>query len=95
MGTQPPPILYKLGEGVNYLTLRGHSMLTSATMGEMLNPNPNDCNSTITSATRGFLLPLYYNRWNSTPVQNLSRPCHHVGLYTAKVIPAQLMDCNL
>ena len=28
-------------------------MLTSATRGEMLTPNPNECNSTLTSVTRG------------------------------------------
>ena len=39
-------------------------MLTSATRGEMLTPNPNECNSTLTSVTGGgggggFPLPLY------------------------------------
>ena len=28
-------------------------MLTSATRGETLTPNPNECNSTLTSVTRG------------------------------------------
>ena len=29
-------------------------MLTSATRGETLTPNPNECNSTLTSGTRGI-----------------------------------------
>ena len=29
-------------------------MLTSATEEEMLTPNPNECNSTLTSGTRGI-----------------------------------------
>ena len=34
-------------------------MLTSATVEEMLTPNPNECNSTLTSGTRG-IPPLLY-----------------------------------
>ena len=36
-------------------------MLTSATRGEMLTPNPNECNSTLTSVTGagGFPVSLY------------------------------------
>ena len=32
-------------------------MLTSAARGETLIPNPNECNSTLTSVTGGFLCP--------------------------------------
>ena len=34
-------------------------MLTSATRGEMLTPNPNECNSMLTSGTRGIYSYLY------------------------------------
>ena len=36
-------------------------------------PNPNECNSALTSVTGGFPLPLYYNRWNSSPMQKSAR----------------------
>ena len=47
----------------------------------MLTPNPNECNSTPTSVTGGFPLPLYYNRLNSSPVQNF-RKVPEKGLVT-------------
>ena len=34
-------------------------MLTSATRGETLTPNPNECNSMLTSGTRGIYPYLY------------------------------------
>ena len=37
-------------------------MLTSATRRETLTPNPNDCNSTLTSGTNGGGAPTYTNR---------------------------------
>ena len=35
-------------------------MLTSATGEETLTPNPNECNSTLTSGTRGIYPHCYY-----------------------------------
>ena len=34
-------------------------MLTSATRGETLTPDPNECNSTLTSGTSGGAAPTY------------------------------------
>ena len=34
-------------------------MLTSAMRGETLTPNPNECNSTLTSGTSGSAAPTY------------------------------------
>ena len=69
MGAQPPSIPYILGEGVNYLTLM------SATRGETLTPNPNECNSTLTSVTGGTCPhPDTYINKCSLVVWNLGSP---------------------
>ena len=41
-------------------------MLTSATRGETLTPNPNECNSTLTSGTR-VIYPYLYIDEESVP----------------------------
>ena len=40
-------------EGVNYLTLRVQFYANECNEGQTLTPNPNECNSTLTSGTRG------------------------------------------
>ena len=53
-------------------------MLTSATRGETLTPNPNECNSTLTSVTRGtYPYPDTYIYKCSLVVWNLGSP--HLG----------------
>ena len=55
VGAQPPPIPYILGEEVNYLTLRVQFYANECNKRlEALTPNPNECNSTLTSGTRGI-----------------------------------------
>ena len=51
MGAQPPPVPYILGEGVNYLNLRVQFYANECNEGKTLTPNPNECNSTLTSGT--------------------------------------------
>ena len=46
-----------LGEGVNYLTLRVQFYANKCSEGETLTPNPNECNSTLTSGTSGGAAP--------------------------------------
>ena len=46
-----------LGEGVNYLTLRVEFHANECNEGETLTPNPNECNSTLTSGTSGAQPP--------------------------------------
>ena len=48
-----------LGEGVNYLTLRVQFYGNECNEGETLTPNPNECNSTLTSGTSGGAAPTY------------------------------------
>ena len=48
-----------LGEGVNYLTLRVQFYANECNEGETLIPNPNECNSTLTSGTSGGGAPTY------------------------------------
>ena len=50
-----------LGEGVNYLTLRVQFYANECNEGETLTPNPNECNSTLTSgtSTSGGAAPTY------------------------------------
>ena len=54
MGAQPPPILYILGEGVNYLTLRVQFYANECNRPETLTPIPIECNCTL-SARSEFL----------------------------------------
>ena len=54
----PDPDLI-LGEGVNYLTLRVQIYANECNEGEMLTPNPNQCNSTLMSGTSGGAAPTY------------------------------------
>ena len=52
-------------------------MLTSATRGEMLTPNPNECNSTLMSITGGtYPHPDTYIYRCSLVVWNLGSPCN-------------------
>ena len=67
VGAEPPPIPYMLGEGVNYLTLRVQFYA-------------NECNSTITSGTRGIYPHCYidvdergHRLRAESPVTNLPR----------------------
>ena len=55
------------GEGVNYLTLRVQFYANKCNEGETLTPNPNECNSTLTSGTSGGTAPTYtiYTRGGS------------------------------
>ena len=39
-------------------------------------PNPNKCNFTLTSGTRGEALTLNPNEWNSTLMSGTSGGCH-------------------
>ena len=48
-----------LGEGVNYLTLRVQFCANECNEGQTLTPNPNECNSTLTSGTSGGAVPTY------------------------------------
>ena len=50
--------------GVNYLTVRVQFYANERNEGETLTPNPNECNSTLTSGTsEGAVLPdLYWGR---------------------------------
>ena len=48
-----------LGEGVNYLALRVQFYANECNEEETLTPNPNECNSTLTSGTRGGAAPTY------------------------------------
>ena len=51
------------------------TLLTSATRGETLTPNPNECNSTLTSVTRGtYPCPDTYIYKCSLVVWNLDSP---------------------
>ena len=45
--------------GVNYLTLRVQFYANECNEGQMRTPNPNECNSTLTSGTRGGAAPTY------------------------------------
>ena len=45
--------------GVNYLTLRVLFYANECNEGETLTPNPNECNSTLTSGTSGGTVPTY------------------------------------
>ena len=56
----PDPNLI-LGEGVNYLTLRVQFYANECNEGETLTPNPNECNSTLTSGTSGGAAHFYAN----------------------------------
>ena len=47
------------GEGVNYPTLRVQFYANECNEGETLTPNPNECNSTLTSGTSGGAAPTY------------------------------------
>ena len=46
-----------LEEGVNYLTLRVQFYTNECKEGETRTPNPNACNSTLTSGTSGDAVP--------------------------------------
>ena len=52
----PDPDLIQ-GEGVNYLTLRMQFYANECNEGETLTPNPNECNSSLTSGTSGGAAP--------------------------------------
>ena len=56
-----PDLTRILGEGVNYLTLRVQFYANECNEGETLTPNPNECNSTLTSGTIGGAAPTYTN----------------------------------
>ena len=45
--------------GVSYLTLRVQFYANECNEGETLTPNPNECNSTLTSGTSGGAAPTY------------------------------------
>ena len=45
--------------GVNYLTLRVQFYANECNEGETLTPNPNECNSTLSSGTSGGAAPTY------------------------------------
>ena len=45
--------------GVNYLTLRVQFYANECNEGETLTPNPNECNSTLTSGIGGGAAPTY------------------------------------
>ena len=45
--------------GVNYLTLRVQFYANECNEGETLTPDPNECNSTLTSGTSGGAAPTY------------------------------------
>ena len=84
MGVQPPPIIYILAEGVNYLTLRVQFHANECNEGEMLTPNPNECNSTLTSGTKNIYPYIDLNdrghRLRSgSPVTNLPGAAEFVG----------------
>ena len=53
-GGAAPTYTIILGEGVNYLTLRVQFYANEAMRGETLTPNPNDCNSALTSGTNNI-----------------------------------------
>ena len=52
-----------------------NSTLTSATRGEMLTPNPNECNSTLSSVTGGKYPDTYIYKCPLV-VWNLGSPCN-------------------
>ena len=59
-----------LGEGVNYLTLGVQFYANECKEGETLTPNPNECNSTLTSETSGGAAPtytIYTGEWGELP----------------------------
>ena len=73
-------------------------MLTSATRGEMLTPNPNECNSTLTSATRGEMLTPNPNECNSTlsSVTGGTYPHPDTYIYKCSLVVWNLgSPCNL
>ena len=47
------------GEGVNYLTLKVQFYANECNEGGTLTPNPNECNSTLTSGTSGGAAPTH------------------------------------
>ena len=49
-----PALTLILGEGVNYLTLKVRFYANECNEGETLTPNPNECNSTLTSGTNNI-----------------------------------------
>ena len=55
--------------GGNYLMLRVQFYANECNEGEMLTPNPNECNSTLTSGTSGGAAPTYtiYTRGRGQP----------------------------
>ena len=53
----PDPLI--LWEGVSYLTLRVQFYTNECNKEETLTPNPNECNSTLTSGTSGGAAPTY------------------------------------
>ena len=57
MGAEPPPIPDILGEEVNYLTLRVQFYANECN--GRRDTNPNECNSTLTSGTRGIYTHCY------------------------------------
>ena len=48
-----------LGEGVNYLTLRVQFYANECNEEQTLTPNPNECNSTLTSGTNNIYTYLH------------------------------------
>ena len=67
-------------------------MLTSATRGETLTPNPNKCNSTLTSGTRG-IYPYLYIAEESVPCAKF-KCSHMVGHYRFPWIFSHFQDKN-
>ena len=49
-------------------------MLTSATRGETLTPNPNECNSMLTSGTKGIYPYLYMARPKTRKPRKSQKP---------------------
>ena len=54
-------------------------MLTSATRGETLTPNPNECNAILTIVTGGFLYPYIIIGGTPPLCKNRAVDGHHVG----------------
>ena len=49
-----------IGDGVNFPTLASEILRKRVKLGtEMLTPNPNECNSTLTSVTSGITTPTF------------------------------------
>ena len=54
--------------GVNYLTLRVQFYANECNEGETLTPNPNECNSTLTSGTSAPIYTIYTGGGGQLPM---------------------------